>query len=263
MSKTINKFIISTSFLIIGITLGVWGSRQVTMPSFISSNNSNNDSLSEESTSSQSQPKKSVKEIITSFSKSNDETSTKKNNLNFVSQAVQKVGSAVVRINASREVSFDDRPEFNDRRFRQFNPRNLPPQRIEEGTGSGVIVRNDGLIMTNAHVVEGVETVSVSLKSGEVYEGQVLGIDTMTDVAVIKIEADDLPVATLGDSSQLIPGQWAIAIGNPLGLDNTVTVGIISALKRSSREVGVPDKRVRFIQTDASINTGSMGDRYW
>ena len=81
-----------------------------------------------------------------------------------------------------------------------------------------------------------------------------MGTDAFTDVAVIKIEAQDLPTANLGNAENLIPGEWAIAIGicNPLGLDNTVTVGIISALGRSSSQVGVPDKRVRFIQTDCS-----------
>jgi len=78
-------------------------------------------------------------------------------------------------------------------------------------------------------------------------------------VAVIKVEADNLPIVTLGDSEQLKPGEWAIAIGNPLGLDNTVTTGIISATGRSSAEVGVPDKRVQFIQTDAAINPGNSG----
>ena len=85
------------------------------------------------------------------------------------------------------------------------------------------------------------------------------GTDAFTDVAVIKIEATDLPIVSLGNGEDLTPGEWAIAIGNPLGLDNTVTVGIISALGRSSSQVGVPDKRVRFIQTDAAINPGNSG----
>jgi S1-C subfamily serine protease len=87
----------------------------------------------------------------------------------------------------------------------------------------------------------------------------VIGTDEVTDLAVIKVEADDLPVALMGKSANLTPGEWAIAIGNPLGLDNTVTIGIISALGRSSSQVGVPDKRVSFIQTDAAINPGNSG----
>jgi S1-C subfamily serine protease len=86
-----------------------------------------------------------------------------------------------------------------------------------------------------------------------------VGIDKITDVAVVKIDVSNLPTVTLGSAENLQPGEWAIAIGNPLGLDNTVTVGIISALGRSSSEVGVPDKRVRFIQTDAAINPGNSG----
>ncbi|HEY9837073.1 MAG TPA: trypsin-like peptidase domain-containing protein, partial [Vampirovibrionales bacterium] len=97
------------------------------------------------------------------------------------------------------------------------------------------------------------------LKDGRSFEGTVLGEDPISDVAVVKIEATDLPKATLGNSEQLQPGEWAIAIGNPLGLDNSVTAGIVSATGRSSRDVGVPDKRVGFIQTDAAINPGNSG----
>lgn len=86
-----------------------------------------------------------------------------------------------------------------------------------------------------------------------------MGVDPVTDVAVVKIEAGDLPAVSLGSTETLAPGQWAIAIGNPLGLDNTVTAGIISAIDRSSSQVGIPDKRVQFIQTDAAINPGNSG----
>jgi S1-C subfamily serine protease len=97
------------------------------------------------------------------------------------------------------------------------------------------------------------------MKDGRELKGRVLGADSLTDVAVIKVEATNLPTVSLGDSERLKPGEWAIAIGNPLGLDNTVTVGIISATGRSSSEVRVPDKRVNFIQTDAAINPGNSG----
>jgi serine protease Do len=108
-------------------------------------------------------------------------------------------------------------------------------------------------------VVEGADTVQVTLKDGRSYEGRVVGADPVTDVAVIDIDAEDLPTVALSDSDQLQPGEWAIAIGNPLGLDNTVTVGIVSATGRSSGQVGVSDKRVDFIQTDAAINPGNSG----
>jgi S1-C subfamily serine protease len=149
---------------------------------------------------------------------------------------------------------------FFRRFFGEGQQRPVPPQdRVEEGTGSGFILSADGRIMTNAHVVDGADRVTVTLKDGRTFDGEVVGEDRVTDVAVIRIDATDLPTAMLGDSTTLQPGQWAIAIGNPLGLDNTVTAGIISALDRSSSQVGVPDKRVRFIQTDAAINPGNSG----
>lgn len=185
--------------------------------------------------------------------------------VNFIATAVQKVGPAVVRIDAARQVSSALPENFNNPLFRRFfgqndqqNPNSIP-ERIERGTGSGFIIGADGRLITNAHVVNGAETVRVTLKDGTSYQGKVLGTDSFTDVAVIKIEATDLPTVSLGNADDLIPGEWAIAIGNPLGLDNTVTVGIVSALDRSSSQVGVPDKRVRFIQTDAAINPGNSG----
>jgi S1-C subfamily serine protease len=114
-------------------------------------------------------------------------------------------------------------------------------------------------VMTNAHVIDQADTVTVTLRDGREYSGKVLGADPLTDLAVIRIQASNLPVAPLGNSDQLRPGEWAIAIGNPLGLDNTVTAGIISATARSSADVGIPDKRVGFIQTDAAINPGNSG----
>lgn len=100
---------------------------------------------------------------------------------------------------------------------------------------------------------------TVTLSDGRTFEGKVLGGDRVTDVAVIKIEGDRLPTATLGNSDLLRPGEWAIAIGNPLGLNSTVTAGIISATGRSSAQVGIPDQRASFIQTDAAINPGNSG----
>lgn len=182
---------------------------------------------------------------------------------NFIVAAVDKVGPAVVRINASRRVSRD---HFDDSLPRDFfggfgPPRGMRPpgDRFQEGTGSGFILSPDGHILTNSHVVEGTDTVQVILKDGRRYDGRVLGTDSVTDVAVVKIDATDLPIVTIGNSEKLSPGEWAIAIGNPLGLDNSVTVGIISATGRSSTDVGVPDKRIGFIQTDAAINPGNSG----
>ncbi|MCA2553421.1 MAG: trypsin-like peptidase domain-containing protein [Microcystis sp. M04BS1] len=182
-------------------------------------------------------------------------------NVNFIAQAVQKVGPAVVRIDSAREVADQIPEEFKQPFFRRFfgDQVPIPKEHLERGTGSGFIISTDGLLLTNAHVVEGTTQVKVTLKNGQIYQGKVLGVDNMTDVALVKIEAENLPTVTFGKAETLIPGEWAIAIGNPLGLDNTVTVGIISALGRTSSEVGVPDKRVRFIQTDAAINPGNSG----
>ncbi len=182
---------------------------------------------------------------------------------NFVTKVVQEVGPAVVRINSSRTVK-NQAPEEIPEQFRRFFGPDSPivPQlgnRVVKGSGSGFIFGSDGRILTNGHVVDGADTVTVKLKDGREFVGKVLGIDTVTDVAVVKIEANNLPVVSLGKSEQLQPGEWAIAIGNPLGLDNTVTVGIISATGRSSSDVGIPDKRVNFIQTDAAINPGNSG----
>ncbi|NJK53297.1 MAG: PDZ domain-containing protein [Leptolyngbyaceae cyanobacterium SU_3_3] len=181
---------------------------------------------------------------------------------NFIAAAVERVGPAVVRINSSRTVKNRVPPIFNDPFFRQFfgsEIPDMPSTRVERGTGSGFIISRDGVILTNSHVVNGADMVSVKLKDGREFQGKVLGQDPVTDVAVIKIQASSLPAVTLGNSESLRPGEWAIAIGNPLGLDNTVTAGIISATGRTSAEVRVPDKRVSFIQTDAAINPGNSG----
>lgn len=180
----------------------------------------------------------------------------------FITGVVDKVGPAVVRIDSTRTVTSKIPDAFNDPFFREFFGNALPvPQQkqVERGTGSGFIINADGQILTNAHVVEGVKAVKVTLKDGRTFNGKVMGTDPVTDIAVVKIDANNLPVVAIGNSEQIKPGQWAIAIGNPLGLDNTVTAGIISATGRSSNQVGVADKRVQFIQTDAAINPGNSG----
>jgi Do/DeqQ family serine protease len=181
---------------------------------------------------------------------------------NFIAEAVDRVGPAVVRIDASRTVRTQRPAIFDDPFFRQFfgDAFEAPSQeRQERGTGSGFILSADGLVVTNAHVIDRADTVTVTLRDGREYKGRVLGADPLTDVAVVRIEAQNLPTAPIGNSDTLRPGEWAIAIGNPLGLDNTVTAGIISATGRSSAQIGIPDKRVGFIQTDAAINPGNSG----
>jgi S1-C subfamily serine protease len=180
---------------------------------------------------------------------------------NFVVAAVQKVGPAVVRINAAKTVTTQLPEAFNDPLLRRFfgGAEAQPRERIVRGTGSGFILNANGQILTNAHVVNGADRVSVTLKDGRTFEGKVLGQDTVTDVAVIQIQANNLPTVAIGNSDVLQPGEWVIAIGNPLGLDNTVTAGIISATDRSASDIGVSDKRVGFIQTDTAINPGNSG----
>jgi S1-C subfamily serine protease len=173
-------------------------------------------------------------------------------NTNFITAAVEKVGPAVVKVDAVHVVS-------QNPLVKKFLGDLSSEERVEKGTGSGFILSADGKIVTNAHVVDGVERVKVTLKSGKVLEGKVVGVDRVTDVAVVQVNAQNLPTVTLGNSDKLVQGEWAIAIGNPLGLDNTVTVGIVSATGRSSSQVGIPEKRVSFIQTDAAINPGNSG----
>jgi serine protease Do len=124
------------------------------------------------------------------------------------------------------------------------------------GSGSGVIVRPDGHIVTNAHVVGNARTVEVSTADGRTFQGTVLGTDSDIDIAVVKINGTNLPVAPIGDSDRLEPGQIAVAIGNPLGLDRTVTRGVVSAVNRDPRGIGIAGG---LIQTDAAINPGNSG----
>ncbi len=166
---------------------------------------------------------------------------------NFIVNAVDKVGPAVVRIDTVRQVVNPLGGLFGSG----------PSIQQQQGQGSGFITRSDGVILTNAHVVEGASEVGVTLPDGRSFSGKVLGSDPVTDVAVVKVAAAGLPVAPLGDSSKVRPGEWAIAIGNPLGLDNTVTAGIISAVQRTNA-VG-EGQRVPYLQTDAAVNPGNSG----
>lgn len=182
----------------------------------------------------------------------------------FVTAAVNQIGPAVVRIDTERTITRRSDPLLDDPFFRDFFGNegfNVPRQQLVRGQGSGFIVDRNGILLTNAHVVDNADKVTVTLKDGRTFQGKVTGVDEVTDLAVVKLEGvkGDLPVAVLGDSDKVQVGDWAIAVGNPLGLDNTVTLGIISTLKRSSAQVGIPDKRLEFIQTDAAINPGNSG----
>lgn len=186
-------------------------------------------------------------------------------NNSFVTAAVDRVGPAVVRIDTERTVSRNLDPFLEDPFFGRFFGEDLrtqlPRQERLRGQGSGFVIDKSGTVLTNAHVVDRADRVTVTLNDGSIFPGEVLGTDEVTDLAVVKINTKgvNVPVAALGDSDAVKVGDWAIAVGNPLGFDNTVTLGIISTLKRSSAAVGIPDKRLDFIQTDAAINPGNSG----
>ena len=181
-------------------------------------------------------------------------------------QLVEKYGKGVVNISTVREarvVAGADPFGFDERHaviFRRFGfpfpfgggPRQEPERR---GTGSGFIISADGLILTNHHVVDGADEIKVRLTDNREFTGKVLGSDAKTDIAVVKIDAKDLPYLTMGNSDELKVGEWVAAIGSPFGLDNTVTSGIVSAKSRKLPS----DQYVPFILTDVAVNPGNSG----
>ncbi len=187
-------------------------------------------------------------------------------NKSFVTEAVEKTGSSVVTIDTQRLVKkskFQNNSKLlQDPFFERFFGLDLPKDnwpRIEQGEGSGFIFA-DGLVMTNAHVVNGSNKLIVGLTNGKKLKAKLIGQDFFTDLAVLKIEGKGpWPKAQLGDSSKIKVGDWAIAVGNPFGLENTVTLGIISNLKRNVTQLGIYDKKLELIQTDAAINPGNSG----
>ena len=179
----------------------------------------------------------------------------------FVAAAARAVAPAVVRIDTERQVS-----------RQQFDPAMLDPllrdlfgdpanSMRERGQGSGVVIdAARGLVLTNAHVVDAVDLVEVTLADGRQLDGQVVGADPVTDLALVKLEGQrQLAAAALGDSEALEVGDWAIALGSPYGLERTVTLGIVSSLHRDINSLGFSDKRLDLIQTDAAINPGNSG----
>lgn len=175
-----------------------------------------------------------------------------------IADMVERVSPAVVNIETSVVVKSGRDLYFNDPFFRQFFGDATPRQNIEQGIGSGFIISKDGYILTNQHVIEGASSIQVNIGDSKKYPAQVIGQDHELDLAVLKINAPrDLAVLSLGDSSKIRPGEWVVAIGNPYGLDHTVTAGVISAL---GRPVQIENRAYKnLIQTDAAINPGNSG----
>jgi len=171
---------------------------------------------------------------------------------------VDRAAPAVVNINTAKVVTVQPNPLFNDPIFRQFFGRDLssPRKRVETSLGSGVIFSDQGYILTNHHVISGADAIQVFLRDGRSAPAKVVGSDPETDLAVLKIDLKHLPVITLGHSERVRVGDVALAIGNPYGVGQTVTMGIVSATGRSALGINTFEN---FIQTDAAINPGNSG----
>jgi S1-C subfamily serine protease len=168
-----------------------------------------------------------------------------------IADIAQEAGSWVVNIDTTKVISYAPQPEvfaYGDQQFVVQQPTQIAQQR---GIGSGLIIRADGYILTNNHVVGRADQIKVTLSDQRVFDGQIVGRDPDNDLALVKIDAKNLPVARVGASRNVRPGDWAIAIGSPAGLDHSVTLGIVSALGRSLFEIS---ERGQLIQTDAAIN---------
>ena len=171
-------------------------------------------------------------------------------------EAVQKIGPSVVCIDTEMHM-------LEEGEALMTTPRT--PGFVQQGQGSGLVFSHDVLVLTNAHVIEDATKVTIMLADERVYEAEVKGSDEIVDIAVVKIIPPDneplpkFPVAKLGDSDTLMVGRIVVAVGSAGGLDGSVTMGIVSGLERSSTVVGIPHKKVDYIQTDAAINPGNSG----
>ena len=184
-------------------------------------------------------------------------------------ELVEKYSPAVVNISTSQEAEPNMQSQFQIpglpenhqfgelfRRFFEQQPDSWGPDIFDaRSMGSGFIVSEDGYVLTNAHVVEGTDKIIVKLHDRRELVAQIIGMDEQTDIALLKIEADNLPIVRMGSSENLKVGAWVMAIGSPFGFDHTVTAGVVSAKGRSFRD----ENYVPFIQTDVAINPGKLG----
>ncbi|MBA3061739.1 MAG: Do family serine endopeptidase [Atribacteria sp.] len=180
---------------------------------------------------------------------------------NSIADIAETVGPAVVNIDTVRMVKTQF-PSFEDPIFKRFFGREFEEFRRtipQKGTGSGFIINQEGYVLTNEHVVRKADKIKVTLSDGREFDGEVIGSDVTSDMAIVKIKADHLPLVALGDSDKLRVGEIVIAIGNPYGLQQTVTMGVVSAKGRSI-PTGIEGRVYKdFIQTDAAINPGNSG----
>ena len=204
--------------------------------------------------------------LAQTFINSNTYRGSEYSKKSFITEAIEKTGPSVVTIDTQKLIRQRKSPKnsriFIDPYFDKFFNLPLPYEnqpRIEQSQGSGFIF-DDGLVITNAHVVNGSEKLIVGLSNGEKFRGKLIGQDTITDLAILRLEGTGpWPKAILGDSNKVKVGDWAIAVGNPYGLENTVTLGIISNLNRNVTQLGIYDKKLDLIQTDSAINPGNSG----
>lgn len=247
MSRMRNSLAMVIGLIVIGIVIGV-----VLTTSF------NLDSKSLAGT---------TEKVYTEATETQSEPALTAGNFNpnsMFTDVVEKVRPSIVSIYTTKTVKLKENPFFFF--FRDFG--NIPedqlpqPEMKQQGLGSGIIISEDGYILTNNHVVEDVDELRVKLIDNSEYEAKVVGTDPSTDIALIKIDAKNLPVAILGDSDNLKIGEWVLAIGNPLNLTSTVTAGIVSALHRTINVLQGRNNITsieNFIQTDAAINPGNSG----
>ena len=173
--------------------------------------------------------------------------------------AAESAVDAVVYVKVSATQTMQQSPSSIFDFFFGFPQQGAPQQREKVGSGSGVIIREDGYIVTNNHVIEGATKIEVTLNNNQTYQATLVGTDPATDVALLKIEADGLPVVPFGDSDKLRLGEWVIAIGSPYDLRSTITAGIVSAKGRSMPNYSGEFKIESFIQADAAVNPGNSG----
>lgn len=183
---------------------------------------------------------------------------------NVVADIVEKVSPAIVNIDTLRTEVYRSplAPFFDDPFFRYFfgdSPESQERKVPVKGLGTGFVFRSDGYILTNNHVIEGAEEIKVTFKDGQQFNGKVVGKDPLTDIAVVKIDATNLPTIPLGDSDAARVGEFVIAIGNPYGLSHTVTTGVLSAKGRPISAGDSGREYENFLQTDAAINPGNSG----